>query len=97
MVKYLAAASIVLVLAFIGINRWSDNNATTSLSPIASNSTEDAMYYLYLQDNIEDGDIELLIENGLVEESDLSVADIGVTELPDSFTDETMFNSEFEF
>jgi hypothetical protein len=39
----------------------------------------------------------LLIENGLVEESDLSVADIGVTELPDSFTDETMFNSEFEF
>lgn len=96
-VKYLAAASIVLVLAFIGINRWSDNNATTSLSPIASNSTEDAMYYLYLQDNIEDGDIELLIENGLVEESDLSVADIGVTELPDSFTDETMFNSEFDF
>jgi hypothetical protein len=67
------------------------------MSAIASNSTDDAIYYLYLKDNIEDGDIELLIENGLVEESDLSVADIGVTELPDSFTDETMFNSEFEF
>ena len=32
-VKYLAAASIVLVLAFIGINRWSDNNARGVAAP----------------------------------------------------------------
>lgn len=89
--RYVAAALVVVIMSIFAFQYIPLSTAPSQVA----DSIEVNDYLQYLQQNIEDGDIEMLIDSGLVEESDLTVV-----ELPsqDSTLDgEDFFVTELEF
>lgn len=89
--KYAAAASVVMVLSIFALNYLSSNTAPIQVA----DSLEASDYLQYIEQNVEDGDIEMLIENGLIEESDLTVVDLHSIELQNE--EQGLFETELEF
>lgn len=83
------AACSILVLAAVFVIR--DRTTTETWSGDAITQAE---YFDYLQENVEDADIEQLADYGLLEDSDLTIAE----PVGDSQTDEEeIFESEIDF
>lgn len=90
-VRYAAAASVVVVLSAVAFKYFSINTAPNQMA----DSLEVNDYLQYLQQNVEDGDIEMMIDNGLVEESDLTVVEIPSDE--SKIEEAGLFETELDF
>lgn len=94
--RILAAASIVFILVFTGIQLLTTDNTTNPELSVMAQPNE-AEYFQYLQHNIEEIDINMLIENDLIEESDLTVVTYNdINELDDD-DPSFLFDSGIDF
>lgn len=66
------AASTIFLVAFISYNLF-QNDTAVHKDTFADLQVDEAEYFQYLHQNVDELDINMLIDNDLIEESDLSV------------------------
>lgn len=92
--KVLAAASAITILSFMAFQLFFQNDKQPE--NIFATDIPESDYYHFIEQNINELDIHLLIEQDLVVESDFNIVSYADSEIPDD-TDEYFSESEINF